>query len=195
MKKYCLLAIALAVCTLSACLSEEKSAAENESSETQTPSQNRAPAISGTPDSAVMTGDNYSFTPSASDADGDPITFTIVNKPTWATFDSSTGSLNGQPLLGDIGIYENIRITASDGLNSSDLPAFSINVTQTALGSISLTWTAPTQNDDGSALTDLAGFKLYYGTSPGNYTKQVRIDNASISTYLIENLLSITIKN
>ena len=44
------------------------------------------------------------------------------------------------------------------------LPAFSITVTQVGLGSMSLSWTPPTQNTDGSALTDLAGYKLYYGT-------------------------------
>lgn len=38
-------------------------------------------------------------------------------------------------------------------------------------------------------LTDLAGYKIYYGTTPGDYTQQIRIDNPSISTYLIENLL------
>jgi hypothetical protein len=54
---------------------------------------------------------------------------------------------------------------------------------------MSLSWTAPTQNDDGSALTDLAGYKIYYGTAPGNYTQQIRIDNLSVTTDLIENLL------
>jgi len=136
-----------------------------------------------------MTGDVYDFTPSASDADGNTITFSIVKKPNWATFDSSTGRLSGQPLLGTVGIYDDIRISASDGTDSSDLPAFSIEVTQSALGAMTLSWTAPTENTDGSPLIDLTGYKLYYGTSAGNYTKQVRIDNPSISTYLIENLL------
>lgn len=31
---------------------------------------------------------------------------------------------------------------------------------------VTLAWTAPTQNTDGSALTDLAGFNIYQGTSP-----------------------------
>lgn len=189
MNIYRLLAVAVALFALSACLSEQEPTTNNESSETTTPSQNRAPSISGSPDSAVMTGDSYTFTPSASDADGDGITFSITNKPTWAAFDSSTGSLSGQPLLGDVGYYENIKITASDGANSTSLPAFSIEVTQVALGSMTLSWTAPTHNDDGSALTDLAGYKIYYGTAPGNYTYQVRIDNPSVATYIIENLL------
>jgi hypothetical protein len=32
-----------------------------------------------------------------------------------------------------------------------------------------LSWTAPTQNEDGSVLTDLAGYKIYYGTATGTY--------------------------
>jgi hypothetical protein len=109
--------------------------------------------------------------------------------PIWATFDSSTGNLTGQPSQGDVGLYENITITASDGTTSTSLSAFSIEVTQVALGSLSLSWTAPTQNADGSVLTDLAGYRIYYGTVPGNYTNQVRIDNPTVTTYLIENLL------
>jgi hypothetical protein len=136
-----------------------------------------------------MTGDNYVFTPTANDPDGDTITFAITNKPRWASFDTSTGQLSGQPLLSDEGLYSNVSISVSDGTATSSLPAFSIEVTQTALGAMILSWTAPTENTDGSALTDLAGFKLYYGTSAGSYTHQVRIDNPSISTYLIDNLL------
>ena len=183
------LILVLTIVTLSGCLSGQSSPTNNESSETTTPSQNRAPSISGSPDSAVMTGDTYTFTPSASDADGDGITFSITNKPPWATFDSATGRLTGQPLLGDLGLYEDITITATDGSDSASLSAFSIEVTQIALGSMTLTWTAPTQNAYGSVLTDLAGYKIYYGTTPGNYTNQVRIDNPSVTTYLIENLL------
>jgi hypothetical protein len=189
MNTYRLLAVTAVLFTLSACLSGQDQTTKNESSETSTPSQNSAPEIWGSPDSAVLTGDNYSFTPSATDAEGDTITFAVANKPTWASFDPTTGSLSGQPTLGDTGLYEDITITASDGTGSSSLPGFSIEVTQVALGSMTLTWTAPTQNDDGTELTDLAGFKLYYGTSPGSYTKQVMIDNPSVTTFMIENLL------
>ena len=42
---------------------------------------------------------------------------------------------------------------------------------------------------DGSVLTDLAGYKLYYGKSAGRYNKSIRIDNPTVSSYLIDNLL------
>jgi hypothetical protein len=41
-----------------------------------------------------------------------------------------------------------------------------IAITCTPYGSAVLTWTKPTLNTDGSTLTDLAGYILYYGTDP-----------------------------
>ena len=38
---------------------------------------------------------------------------------------------------------------------------------------LSLAWTPPTTNVDGSALTDLRDYKLYYGTASGSYTSNV----------------------
>ena len=56
---------------------------------------NRAPTISGTPSSGVLVGAAYSFQPSASDPDGNTLTFSITNKPGWATFSTPTGRLSG----------------------------------------------------------------------------------------------------
>lgn len=55
-------------------------------------------------------------------------------------------------------------------------------------GTATLTWTAPTQNTDGSALTDLAGYKIYYGTSPTTMTTVVTISNATATTRTISTL-------
>ena len=173
------------------CLSGEgQSGPSNGGSKSDPSSQpNNPPSISGNPASAVLVGDVYSFTPFASDIDGDSLSFSIANTPNWAAFDSTTGRLSGQVLLGDVGVYDQIRITVSDGNSSRSMPDFSITVSQSASGSMTLSWTPPTENTDGSALTDLAGHNLYYGNSRGSYPNQVHIDNPSISTYVIENLL------
>jgi hypothetical protein len=89
---------------------------------------NRAPAISGTPAISVAVGQAYSFRPAASDPDGQALTFSIGNKPSWATFDASTGQLGGTPTAANIGLHSNITITVSDGAASASLPAFSITV-------------------------------------------------------------------
>lgn len=43
--------------------------------------------------------------------------------------------------------------------------------------SITLIWDAPTTNADGTPLTDLAGYNLYYGTTPDNYTEVIDVGN------------------
>jgi len=149
---------------------------------------NTPPEISGTPADNVNEGQSYSFVPDANDAEGDTLSFSISGEPSWADFDTSTGALTGTPSAGDVGVYTNIVISVSDGQESASLPAFSITVNAISLGSATLDWTAPTQNEDGTDLTDLAGFKLYWGTTPGNYTDSVTIDNPTVTTYLVENL-------
>jgi hypothetical protein len=149
---------------------------------------NSPPSISGNPPAGVKVGEAYSFTPTASDPDGDSLTFSIENAPNWATFDSGTGSLAGTPTLANVGDFSNIRITVSDGSATSSMSGFTIAVTQVALGSTTLSWSAPTQNEDGSTLTDLAGYKIYYGRASGDYSNEIRIDNPSVTTYLVDNL-------
>jgi hypothetical protein len=155
-------------------------------------SHNTAPTITGTPPSTVLPGNAYFFEPTASDADGDPLTFSISGKPAWASFTAATGRLEGTPSEGDIGPYGDILITANDGQADSVLPAFGITVSATSNGAATLTWLPPTENTDGTPLTDLAGFKIYWGTVPGLYTSSLTVDNPGITTYVVENLVPAT---
>jgi len=59
---------------------------------------------------------------------------------------------------------------------------------QALAGSVTLTWTPPTQNTDGTELTDLAGYRLYWGTSSGNYPSSVTIDNPGVTSYVLDGL-------
>lgn len=149
---------------------------------------NTAPAISGTPTTSLTVGSAYSFRPSSSDANGDALTFSIANKPAWATFSTTTGLLSGTPSTSQAGTYSNILVSVSDGKASASLPAFAITVTQSVLSSVTLSWVPPTQNTDGTAIANLAGYRIDYGTSPTALTQVVQIANPSISTYVIENL-------
>jgi hypothetical protein len=151
---------------------------------------NRAPTISGSPATTIVEGQTYSFTPTASDADGDTLTFSIVNRPSWATFDAGTGRLSGTPGAGTAATYSNVQIRVSDGTVEASLPAFSITVQQAANGSATLSWTAPTTRTDGSALTNLAGYRLRYGNSAGNYPNTINITNPGLTSYVVNNLAS-----
>jgi hypothetical protein len=55
---------------------------------------------------------------------------------------------------------------------------------------VTLSWQAPTQNADGSTLTDLAGYRIHYGASSGNYTSTIQVANAGLTTYVISSLPS-----
>jgi hypothetical protein len=56
------------------------------------------------------------------------------------------------------------------------------------LGSATLRWTPPTQNTDGSTLTNLKGFRIAYGTSPTALTQSIEVANAAITSYVVSDL-------
>lgn len=152
---------------------------------------NTAPTISGAPPTADTVGTPYSFTPSASDTDGDALSFSIQNKPAWATFSIANGSLSGTPASADAGTYSNVVISVSDGYTSASLAPFSINVTQpVSAGTATVTWTAPVTNTDGSALTDLAGYHVHYGTSPSALSTVADVPNPATASYSVGSLAS-----
>jgi hypothetical protein len=55
-------------------------------------------------------------------------------------------------------------------------------------GDVTLNWMPPTENTNGSALTNLAGYNIHYGTSSGDYTQTVSVSNPGIATYVVDNL-------
>ncbi|MBO2677142.1 tandem-95 repeat protein [Shewanella algae] len=98
-------------------------------SNTVTPEpDNKAPSISGTPAGSVDQDSYYSFIPTATDPDQDPLTFSISNKPAWASFNTASGELSGTPLREHVGVSNNIIIRVSDGALSTDLAPFSVEV-------------------------------------------------------------------
>jgi len=158
---------------------------------TVTAAPNSAPTISGTPAASVVAAKPYSFVPAAADADHDTLSFSISNKPAWASFDTSTGALTGTPTTGQVGTYMSIVISVSDGKTSTALTAFAITVNQPAnSGTANLSWTAPTQNTDGSALTDLAGYRVYHGTSPDALNQMIQVSDPAATTYAFSQLAS-----
>jgi Fibronectin type III domain len=110
--------------------------------------------------------------------------------PAWATFSIATGQLSGTPAATDVGTYSGIVISVSDGVSSAALPAFSIAVTaaQPPPGNATLKWTVPTSNTNGTALTDLSGYTISYGTSPTALTQSVTITDPTMTSYTITGL-------
>ena len=148
--------------------------------------------ISGTPPKAVNAGSAYTFQPTATDANGDTLTFAVANRPSWAAFNTSTGKLSGTPGAANVGNYAGIVISATDGKATASLPAFTIAVTQISNGAATLSWVPPTQNTDGSVLMNLSGYRIHYGTSASALNQTVTLSNPGITTYVIENLAPAT---
>ncbi len=55
-------------------------------------------------------------------------------------------------------------------------------------GGATLSWTPPTTNTDGTSLSNLAGYRISYGTSANALTQTVQMANPGVTTYSLSNL-------
>lgn len=88
--------------------------------------------------------------------------------------------------------------TLTDSLTISSIDGTMQNIVITIHGAneaqhtngISLSWVAPAMREDNSplSLSKIAGYIIYYGTAPEDYTKSVRINDSSATTHTIENI-------
>jgi len=148
-----------------------------------------APTISGSPETTVSEGASYSFTPSVTDPSGNALTYSIANLPAWASFNTVAGVLSGTPSPSDVGIYANITISVTDGVTTAVLQPFSI-VVEPAPNSqaLTLSWAPPTQNEDGSALTNLVGYRIYLGPAADELQPLIELNNATATSYAFTGL-------
>jgi hypothetical protein len=146
--------------------------------------------IAGTADPIATVGTAWRFQPEAQNGNGMGLTWSVTNRPSWTSFDAATGALEGTPTEADVGTIEGVVISVSDGTDTAALPEFSIEVLARhgATGSAELSWTAPTERTDGQPIGELAGYRVLYGTAPGQYDQSVEINNPSVTQFLIEQL-------
>jgi hypothetical protein len=62
------------------------------------------------------------------------------------------------------------------------------SATNKVAGTATLSWQAPTTNTDGAALTDLSGYRIYYGMNPDDLTQTVQLTGVGLQTYVIDGL-------
>ena len=143
---------------------------------------NRAPTISGTPLLSINVLTAYSFQPSASDPDGNTLTFSIQNRPAWATFSTSTGRLSGTPALTDVAhVLEHHHLGV--GRNGVGLAARVL-----ARGAAGRQWHRHGELDSrrrrtptARALTDLAGYRIAYGRAADALDQSATVNNAGLT--------------
>lgn len=154
------------------------------------PSVNQAPLLVARVDESVRVGETYDWQPTASDADGDTLTFSANNLPPWASIDANNGRVTGTPTDNDIGVHESITISVADNVRHvTTSQPFSITVVGAAgSGMASLHWDFPTSKVDGSPLDDLAGFRILYGRKSEDLDKSVYISGAAINSYEFDSL-------
>ena len=144
-------------------------------------------SISGAPNRQAVANQPYWFRPVASDPNGVALWFGISNKPGWSDFNSATGEIRGTPSSADVGLYRGVTVTVTGGTQMRAL-AFDVEVVQVGTSSVTLTWDPPTENEDGTPLTSLAGYRIRYGLQSGAYTTVVNIANPGLATYVLSGL-------
>jgi outer membrane protein assembly factor BamB len=85
-------------------------------------------SLTGTPLTSINEMQAYTFQVVAKNASSSNLSFSIENLPTWGTFDTTTGVLSGTPSFEDAALYQDIKISVADGVNSASLAIFSIDV-------------------------------------------------------------------
>jgi hypothetical protein len=144
-------------------------------------------SISGAPNRQVVANQAYWFRPVANDPNGSVLRFGIANQPEWSIFNPTTGEITGTPALTDVGLYRGVTVTVSAGTQMRAL-AFDVEVVQVGTSSVTLTWTPPTENEDGTPLTNLGGYRIRYGSQSGTYTNVVTLSNPGLATYVLGGL-------
>jgi hypothetical protein len=94
----------------------------------------------------------------------------------WSGSQPTSGSTTVGPLTQD----QTYQLTCT-GTSGNAMAMTTVTIRQAVLS-----WTEPTQNVDGSPLTDLAGYKLYSRNESGSYGAPAVINGASTTTYTMD---------
>ena len=124
---------------------------------------NDPPAFTSTAPTAGTEGVLYTYTATATDPDGDTLTFAAPTRPAWLTLSGAT--LSGTPGQANVGTH-NVTITVSDGTaapvaqsfqivvaNVNDPPVFTSTAPTAATQGVAYTYTATATDPDGNTLT------------------------------------------
>lgn len=122
------------------------------------------------------------------------ITATLAGATTYTTTFSSSASYSRVITLkyrADSATTLRVTYTQTAGTGTISMQAAALSEAAPATqpgGTAILTWKAPALNEDGSALADLAAFKVYWGTAPGTYSQSTKIASATARSYTVSGL-------
>jgi len=96
---------------------------------------------------------------------------------------SSTGASSSVP-------PQTVADTGSGTSTTTTPPATPPTSTPASSSNVTFGWQAPTENSNGTPITNLAGYKIHYGTASQQYTQVVEVSNPSLSRYVMDSLPS-----
>jgi len=81
-----------------------------------------------------------------------------------------------------------LALAGCHATNQSAAPSSASAQLPTGNGTATLSWEAPTTTTSGAALTDLSGYRIYYGLSADALSQTIQLAGVGIQTYVIDNL-------
>jgi hypothetical protein len=121
------------------------------------------------------------------------VTVTLPNAPTYTTTFTSTSSYSRVITVkfradAPATLRVNYTQTAGSGSINMQAAALSEAAVLPPTGSAILTWQPPALNIDGSPITDLAAYKVYWGTTQGTYPQSTQIANVAAGSHTVTGL-------
>lgn len=97
---------------------------------TQQPTNNHAPSITDISNQSLDAGTSMNIPVTATDVDGNPITYSTLNLPAFVTLVQSGGSVSlaVAPAINNAGAYNNVSVIARDSYGAADTTTFNITV-------------------------------------------------------------------
>lgn len=122
---------------------------------------------------------SFTATPSSGTA---PLQLTLSWAIPQATSCTASGSWSGTKAAAGSQVITGLTASARYTLSCER------TVSDQTTGNAKLAWTPPTQNSDGSVITNLAGFRLYHGVAESNLVTTVQLADPSATTYTFSGL-------
>ena len=108
-----------------------------------------------------------------------------INLPALVAWLAAAAELSGCNLDSTSTSSPNSVATASPATTPMTTPS-----TAPATGRASLSWGSPGQNTDGTALTDLVGYRIYYGSTASDLSQVAQVTDPLATSFTVTDLVS-----
>jgi hypothetical protein len=127
-------------------------------------------------------------TDSSTSTGSTPIASTAVASTSVASTPVASTPVASTPVAFTPVVSVPVTSTTPVASTSSSSSSSSGGTSGSATENVTLSWSAPTENTNGSALTNLSGYIIYYGTSASAMTQTIDINTVGMLTYVVGDL-------